>query len=78
MSIDWMQRMREAGVPPGQAEAIASGPEARYVTRDYLDARLAQTDARIASVVNDLTWRMLGIASLVIVLVGLIDKFVRP
>jgi hypothetical protein len=66
-----MQRLRDAGISQEQAEAIASMPEERYVTRDYLDARLAQLE-------SSLTWRIAGIAGLVIVLVGLIDKFVRP
>lgn len=81
-TVDWLHKMREAGLPNEQAEAIASGPEARYVTREYLDARLAQTEARVETqikqVLNDLTWRMLGMVSLVLVVVGLLDKFVRP
>lgn len=75
MSIDWMRRMREAGVPSAQAEAIASMPEERLVTRDYLDARL---DALKKELTDTLTVRMLSVAALVIVLVGLLDKFVRP
>jgi len=71
MSIDWMRRLRETGLPQDQAEAIASMPEERYVTRDYLDAKLSQLETSI-------TWRMLGIVGLAIVIVGLLDKFVRP
>lgn len=66
-----MQRLRDTGLTQQQAEAIASMPEERYVTRDYLDARLSQLE-------TSLTWRIGGIAGLVIVLVGVIDKFVRP
>ena len=75
MSIDWYRRMREAGVPQEQAEAIASGPEERYVTREYLDARLDALEHRL---LDTLTVRMLGVAGLIVVLVGLLDKFVRP
>lgn len=95
-TVDWIHKMREANLSQEQAEAIASGYEDRYVTREYLDARLAQlesrfevrfgaiearfgtTDAKISSAINDLTWRMLGIVGLAIVIVGLLDKFVRP
>jgi hypothetical protein len=41
------------------------------VTRDYLDAKLSQLE-------TGLTWRILGIVGLAIVVVGLLDKFVRP
>jgi hypothetical protein len=75
MSIAWMQRLREAGLSQEQAEAIATMPEERFVTKDYFDAHL---DARLAQLESSLTWRIAGIAGLVIVLVGLIDKFVRP
>ena len=75
MAIEWMRRMREAGVPQAQAEAIASMPEERLVTKDYLDARL---DALQKELTDTLTVRMLGVATLVIVLVGLVDKVVRP
>ena len=71
MAIQWMQRMREAGLTQAQAEAIAALPEERLVTRDYLDARLGELK-------NDLTSRLLGIVSLAIALVALVDKFVRP
>jgi hypothetical protein len=84
-----MKRIREAGLTQEQAEAIASLPEERYLTRDYfdaarqadrdqLDARMSQLDAKLAQLETSLTWRIAGIAGLVIVLVGLIDKFVRP
>jgi len=76
MSIEWMRRLREQGhFSQEQAEAIASMPEERYVTKEYLDAKL---DARISQLETSLTWRFLGIAGLLVLLVGLIDKFVRP
>ena len=93
MSIQWMQRMRDAGLSQEQAEVIASMPEERYVTREYfdahmdanrvhLDAGLSATrdyvDARISQLESSLTWRIIGIIGVAIVLVGLIDKFVRP
>lgn len=67
--------MREAGLTQAQAEAIAAFPEERLVTREYLDARLAAFRGELT---NELTWRLLGIVSLAILLVTLIDKFVRP
>lgn len=64
--------LREAHVPPEQAEAIVRIYEASdYVTKDYLDARLEKA-------VTDLTWRVLGIVGIAIVIVGIIDKYVRP
>jgi nitrate reductase NapE component len=39
------------------------------------DARLEACERRLTSV---LTWRMLAIAIWTIVIVGLVDKFVRP
>jgi hypothetical protein len=70
-TVHWLRRMRDAQLSPEQAEAIASGFEDRYITRDYLDARLA-------SLLNDVTRRLLGLAAFVIVVVRLLDKVVRP
>jgi hypothetical protein len=82
MAIDWLRRMRLAGVPSEQAEAIASGPEDRFVTREYLDARLLvereHLDARISGLLNDITWRLIGLAVIVLAAVTALDKFVRP
>lgn len=82
MSIAWMQRLREAGLSQEQAEAIATMPEEHYLMRDYFDAsRQADREhleARIAQLESSLTWRVAGISGLLVVLVGLIDKFVRP
>jgi hypothetical protein len=44
-------------------------------TREYLDACL---DRFAQELIAAVTVRMLGVAGLVILLVGLIDKFVRP
>lgn len=74
-TVDWLHKMREANLSQEQAEAIAGGVEERLVTRDLLDSRLQGLEHRI---VDTLTVRMLGIAGLVIVIVGLLDKFVRP
>lgn len=74
-TVDWLHKMREAQLSQEQAEAIASGVEDRLVTRDHLDARLQGLEHRL---VDTLTMRMLGVAGLVIVIVGLLDKFVRP
>lgn len=80
MSIQWLQRLEAAGVPREQAEAIASMPEERLVDRDYLDAKLQPlaSKADLHDAIHALTWRILGIVSLTIVIVGLLDKFVRP
>jgi hypothetical protein len=95
-TVDWLHKMRDAGLSQEQAEAIADGLERRsgqYVTREYLDARLgvtesrldarldvieSQVDARISRLLNDLTWRMIGLGVIVITAIGLLDKLVRP
>lgn len=74
-TVDWLHKMREANLSQEQAEAIAGGIEERLVTRDLLDSRLQGLEHRI---IDTLTVRMLSIAGLVIVIVGLLDKFVRP
>jgi hypothetical protein len=74
-TVDWLRKLREAGLTEAQAAAIASVPDERYVTRDYLDARLEAFEHRLT---DALTVRMVGIAGLVVVLVGLLYKFVRP
>lgn len=84
-----MRRLRASGFTQDQAEAIASMPEERYVTREYFDAAIERldggikatrdyVDARISQLETSLTWRFLGIAGLLVLLVGAIDKFVRP
>lgn len=75
MTVDWLHKLTESGLSQKQAEAIASMPEERYVTRDYFDAKL---DARISALETSLTWRMLTITGLAIAIITLVDKFVRP
>lgn len=71
-SMEKLDILREAGVDAKQAEAIVRTQEAgEYVTRDYLDSR-------IAGLLNDITWRLIGLAIVVVTAVGLLDKFVRP
>jgi hypothetical protein len=82
-SMEKLDILREAGVESKQAEAIIRTQEAsEYVTKDYLDARLgvteSQFDARISRLLNDITWRLIGLAIIVITAIGLLDKFVRP
>ena len=78
MSIAWLQKLRDAGLTQAQAEAIASMPEERYAVREQIEALRDHVDARFSQLETSLTWRILGIAGLVIVIVGLLDKFVRP
>jgi len=59
-----MRRLREEGrFTQEQAEAIASMPEERYVTRDYLDARVAELEARLNSRMDAIGWRLAGVAT---------------
>lgn len=44
---------------------------------EYLATKAELTEA-IGKLRDDLTWRLLGIVSLAILVVGLLDKFVRP
>jgi len=87
--VDWLRKMRDAGFSPEQAEAIASVPEDRFVTREYCDAQFQIVDSRFRAldarlealerrITDTLTMRMLGLSGLVILAVGLHDKFVRP
>ena len=63
MTVEWLRHLRDAGFSQEQAEAIAQMPEERYVTREYLDARLDALEHRI---IDTLTVRLLGVAGLVI------------
>jgi hypothetical protein len=74
-TVDWLRRLRAAGASEELAEAIAGGAEERTVSRDYLDSRLRELEHRLT---DALTVRMLGIAGLLIVAIGAIDKWVRP
>ena len=80
-TIDNLHRLREH-FSQEQSEALLSIFEAErqhYVTREYLDARLQTLQSTLT---DTLTSRMLGIAGLMIVLIGLVvgllDRFVRP
>jgi len=81
VTIDWLHKMRNAGLTQEQAEAIASRDE-HVVTREYFDvSRKADRDyldARISQLETSLTWRLLGIVGVAIAIVTLVDKFVRP
>ena len=68
-------KLTDAGIERAQADAIADGIRSagEHVTPVHLDARVADVNARIADVLTAvsaaetrLTWRMLGIAGLVI------------
>lgn len=75
-SMEKLDILREAGFESKVAEAIVRTQEAGdYVTKDYLVAVL---DARIAGLLNDITWRLIGLATVIIIAVGLLDKLVRP
>ena len=67
--------LTDAGADPKLADAIADGirqaaEHGEHVTPDMFDARMetldARVDARIAAAETRLTWRMLGVAGLVI------------
>jgi hypothetical protein len=70
-TIDALRRLRDAHFTEEQAEAIIAAYEERFVTRDYLDAR-------ISGLLNDITWRLVALAVIVVTSVGLLDKLVRP
>ncbi len=64
-------KLTDAGIERAQADGIRSAGE--HFTPDHLDVRVADVNARIADVLTAvsaaetrLTWRMLGIAGLVI------------
>ena len=70
-SLAIARKPTDAGIDRAQADAIRSAAE--HVTPEHLDARIAEVNARIADVLTAvsavetrLTWRMLGIAGLVI------------
>jgi len=68
MTIDWMRRLREEGhFTQEQAEAIASMPEERYITREYLQAtlrgQLAEMETRLNSRMDGIGWRLAGLAT---------------
>ena len=77
-SLAIARKLTDAGIERAQADAIADGirsaaEHGEHVTPEHLDARVAEVNARIADVLTAvsavetrLTWRMLGIAGLVI------------
>ena len=74
-SLAIARKLTDAGIDRAQADAIADGIRSagEHVTPEHLDARIAEVNARIADVLTAvsavetrLTWRMLGIAGLVI------------
>jgi hypothetical protein len=54
------KRLREAQMPQAQAEALAEGLaeslRERYVTREYLDARLWKMETRIGLMLTAAVW----------------------
>ena len=63
-TLRYARRLREAGVPSGQAEAMAGalGEElvGNVVTTPDLDAAVAALRADLATLETRLTWRVLG------------------
>ena len=64
------RNLTDAGADPKLAEATAARD---HVTPDQFKARLAQLGARIAKAETRLTWRMLGIAGLVLAVMRLLS-----
>ena len=55
-----------------RAIEVSPRPHGDHVTRDQFKAGLAELDARIANAETRLTWRMLGIAGLVLAVLRLL------
>ena len=68
-----VRSLEEAGLSSEQAEAvteaIGSAVAGAGVTRDYLDARLAELETR-------LTWRMFAVVGGLLALVTALDRFI--
>ncbi len=70
--------LTDAGADPKLADAItaavreAADHDDDHVTPDQFKAGLAELDARIANAETRLTWRMLGIAGLVVAVLQLL------
>ncbi len=68
-----VRALQEAGLSSEQAEAvteaIGSAVTGAGVTRDYLDARLAELETR-------LTWRMFAVVGGLLALVTALDRFI--
>lgn len=72
-----VKNMTGKGMPEAQAEELAESMrqyQNRLVTRDYLDKRLAEQDARLAQMETRMTTRMLwisgGMAGIIITVLG--------
>lgn len=79
--LESYDRLIAANFSDEQARAILEAMASDLVTRTYLDARLqameSRLEAKLASLETTLTWRLGSILGVTIVLVGLIDRFVR-
>ncbi|MCY3933672.1 MAG: hypothetical protein OXH70_18320 [Acidobacteria bacterium] len=69
--------LTDAGADPKLADAITAAvreaaDHGDHVTPDQFKAGLAELDARIANAETRLTWRMLGIAGLVVAVLRLL------
>ena len=70
--------LTDAGADPKLADAITAAvreaaDHGDHVTPDQFKAGLAELDARIANAETRLTWRMLGIAGLVVAMLRLLN-----
>ena len=70
--------LTDAGADPKLADAITAAvreaaDHGDHVTPDHFKAGLAELDARIANAETRLTWRMLGIAGLVLAVMRLLS-----
>ena len=70
--------LTDAGADPKLADAITAAvreaaDHGDHVTPDHFKAGLAELDARIANAETWLTWRMLGIAGLVLAVMRLLS-----
>ena len=71
------RNLTDAGADPKLADAITAAvreaaDHGDHVTPDQFKAGLAELDARIANAETRLTWRMLGIAGLVLAVLRLL------
>lgn len=80
------QRLEAAGMPAGQAQGVASAlaetMSAGLVTREYLDLRLGETEARLraeiaATKADILKWVIGAIGLQTLVILGAVAAFVR-
>jgi hypothetical protein len=74
-TLRFARRLKDAGLPEAQAEAIAEGfaEETRdaLVTREYLDTRLTATREYLDGRLETLFWRIVGtVAAMLLANVG--------